>query len=159
MPRINGDREKTGGDGVVFSVPDDSADGTTWAAFQEKPLVDTVKSALSILQKKIAVMDGVNDFFVKLPNHRSFKDIVDDPRVWICHDPKGPASAETVGTYITLGREPLRWGVWAVAATLVHEMAHIGGATDEDGQAEKALLHAGLKEHYVKTNAVPKARR
>jgi hypothetical protein len=73
---------------------------------------------------------------------------------WISYDPHGRGAGETVGRHITIGRTPLRFGRWAVAATLVHELAHINGASDLNGEAEKALLQCGLKEHYVASNAI-----
>jgi|SRR5664279_4367021 len=150
MARINGP------DGKIYSQPTPSADGTTWAPFEDANHIRTVRSALGILTSKIANMKSANDYFSGLPGRQSFTDVVKDNRIWISYDPNGPDSAETVGLHITIGRTPLRWGLWAVAATLVHELAHINGATDIDGQAEKALLYCGLKQHYVKSNSVPK---
>lgn len=153
MARING------ADAKIFSQPTPSTDGTTWAPFENANDIRTVRHALSILSSNVAHMKSANDYFLRLPGKRSFTDVVNDGRVWISYDPNGPDSAETVGFHITIGRTPLRWGFWAVAATLVHELAHINGASDEDGQAEEALNHCGLTNHYVKSNSVPKQRR
>lgn len=153
MARINGP------DGTIYSQPDTGKDGTTWAPFQDPAQIAVVRRALSILRLQVAPMASINDYFRGLPNHRSFQEVVEDPRIWISRDPAGPAAAETVGMHITVGREPLRWGYWAVAATLLHELAHINGATDIGGQAEEALNHGGLKQHFVRTNAVARPRR
>jgi hypothetical protein len=157
MARIHG-KPELGADALIYSQPSPSGDGTTWAPFEGKAEIDTVKRALNLLETRIAPMDSVNAYFRGLPGTRTFQVVLDDPRIWISRDPHGPAAAETVGLHITLGLQTLRIGFWAAAATLLHEMAHVNGATDIDGQAEKALLHAGLQQHYVRTNSVPRPR-
>lgn len=154
MARIYGD-PRIGGDGLIYSRPDNSADGTTWAAFESAEDIRKVNSALEILRTQVQPRKSVDDFFRRLPYHHSFEEVLGDARVWICFDPAGPAAAETKTFYITLGRKTIKAGYWTIAATLLHELAHVNGATDIGNEAEQALLHAGLKAHYVESNAVP----
>jgi hypothetical protein len=147
MPKIHGP------DGVVYSTPEKKQDGTQWAAFTDATQIGLVKDALGLMRDRVARIPACDQYFESLPRKKSFRTILDDPKVWISYDPTGPAAAETVGNYITLGKKALNGNRWQVVATLVHELAHVGGAEDIDGQAEKALVHCGLKDHYVDTNS------
>ncbi|HJQ61116.1 MAG TPA: hypothetical protein VJ890_29695 [Vineibacter sp.] len=146
MPKIFGPDIK------LFSVPDKKADGTQWTAFDSAADVGIVQDALNILRNTVAKIPTCDQYFVSLPRRRSFVDVLNDDNVWICYDPTGPDAGETVGRYITIGKKTLKAGRWQVAATLVHELAHVGGAEDTNAQAETALIHCGLKAHFVPSN-------
>lgn len=146
MPKIHGP------DGVIYSTPEKKLDGTQWTAFTDATQIGIVRDALTLMRDRVTKIPTCDQYFEGLPRKRTFASILDDPKVWISYDPTGPAAAETVGNYITLGKKALNGNRWQLVATLVHELAHVGGAEDTDGQAEKALMHCGLKDHYVKDN-------
>lgn len=151
MAKINGP------DGVLAAPPPPKPDKTEWTPFTDPTQIDTVRGALQILQDKVSTIPSCDQYFQGLPGRRSFADVLADPYVWISRDAAGPAAAETEGKQITLSTRTVAQGRWAVAATLVHEFAHVNGASDVDGQAEKALLHCGLQGHFVKSNSVDPA--
>jgi hypothetical protein len=64
-----------------------------------------------------------------------------DPGVWVSYDPGGQGGryGATLGNEITITAYSLRMGRWTVAATLVHELAHVNGAPGTDKQAEHTL--------------------
>lgn len=136
----------------LYSTPEKKTDGTQWTAFASAQDVGTVQDALTILRTNIANIPTCDQYFLSLPRRRSFVDVLNDDKVWICYDPTGPGAGETVGLYITIGKKTLKGGRWQVAATLVHELAHVAGAEDTNAQAENALNHCGLKAHFVSSN-------
>jgi len=79
-----------------------------------------------------------------LPVGKTFKDLFDDPRIWINYDStnNGNLWGWTVpGTHprdLVVSRFALGMGIWSTAATIVHEMAHLNGAP---GGASHAAEH------------------
>src|SRR3954466_3994724 len=91
---------------------------------------------------------GANAYFYSLPNKRSLSAILADSSLWINYCINRPEYGWTVGTPsggAEVGICPLafRWGRWTVVATLIHELAHVNGAGDDD-RAERALPSCGL---------------
>jgi hypothetical protein len=70
-----------------------------------------------------------------------------DASVFISRDPSNQQGnfGATLGKDITITRFSLRMGRWTVAATLVHELAHVNGAPGTDTQAEDTLLSCLLR--------------
>jgi hypothetical protein len=139
------------GDGHVAPVP-----GT----FQYLPYTDeakrrVVERALFILRHNVRGMRPCNDCFKRLPGGRTFDDILDDPDVFIHYDPtatRGSFGATRTGTKnVTITEFSIRIGRWTVAATLVHEFAHINGAPNNTHQAEGTLPCCGFAALEVKS--------
>jgi len=68
--------------------------------------------------------------------------------VWVSYDPGGQGGryGATLGNEITITAYALRMGRWTVAATLVHELAHVNGAPGTDKQAEHTLASCLLQK-------------
>ena len=150
-------------------TPANLADGTSWTAFTDEKHLQVVRDAIELLTSRVLTkhQSSCDAFFTQMPAKRSLSDIVNGSRkYWIHHDPTGPDAGATAGMDVTLGTKALRGGKWAVLATLIHELAHTNGATDEKGDAEDALNHCGMSGHHLNANkrkpagkAVAKARR
>jgi hypothetical protein len=139
------------GDGHVSPSP--LADGTRWDAYPNKDtsITRTLKQALFILKHNIRGMKPCNKCFSALPGGRTFDDVFDDPNVFISFDPSGPNSGRTDavgGKEITIGASEFGRGRWSVAATLVHELAHVNGASATTADAENTLRCCGLSDHF-----------
>ena len=71
-----------------------------------------------------------------------------DPSIWISFDPDktGTKWGVTLGRkHISLTAYALAMGQWSAAATLVHELAHVNGAGNNNTVAEDTLKHCLLK--------------
>jgi hypothetical protein len=132
------------GDGHVGPIPD--PDGTKWDPYTNAGILDTLKRALFILKHNIRGMRPCNDCFKRLPGGRTFQEVLDDASVFISFDPSGPNSGVTTGNEITISVTEFAVGRWSVAATLVHELAHVNGASGGSSMdAENTLNCCGLK--------------
>lgn len=142
MPTIH-----TPGDGHTGPLPD--PDGTRWDPYSDPKILHTLKQALFILKHNIRGMRPCNKCFSALPGGRTFDDVFDDASVFISFDPSGPDSGATDsvgGKDITVGKREFRVGRWSVAATLVHEFAHVNGAPGGlSAAAETTLTCCGLR--------------
>ena len=117
-----------------------------WLAFSDVHKKKVVEDALFILTHNIKGSSPCNNCFRRLAGGRSFDDVLNDTRVFISFDPStthGDFGA-TIGNDITITDYSIRIGRWTVAATLVHELAHVNGAPGTDHQAEGTLLCCGL---------------
>jgi hypothetical protein len=131
------------GDGHLEPSP--LADGTQWTPWADPNNRKVLDAALFILQNNVRGMKQCNDCFKKLPNGRSFDDILADPAVFISFDPSGPNFAVTVGNDLTISIQSNNSNRWSVAATIVHEFAHIDGVPGGGhGVAEGMLRCCGL---------------
>ncbi len=129
------------GDGHTPPPPDPVA---TYDPYTDAKKQKVVEDALFILRNNVKGMKPCNDCFKKLPNGRTFDDILDDDTVFICYDPSIKYCANTLGNDITINEYSIRRGRWLVAATLVHEFAHVNGAPATDHQAEGTLPCCGM---------------
>jgi hypothetical protein len=112
-----------------------------------------VDRALSILKNNVKGMKPCNDCFQKLPNGRTFDAILDDPDVFIHYFPDntGTMYGGTVAgsKNVTISDYVIRMGRWMVAATLVHEFAHVNGAGGgHDAEATLPCCGFGAADHY-----------
>ena len=125
-----------------------------WSYDGGKPL-ETLKKAMAIIQKSCRTGSGCNSYFRRLTGRRSFKDVWDDPGVWIHWDPRGNpgfygfTTTEFPVGDVTISNFSLNRGVWTTVATLVHELAHVNGASVSNMEAENALPPCGLKALFV----------
>jgi hypothetical protein len=135
------------GDGHATPVPD--PDGTKWDPYSDAKVLSTLKAALHILRHNIRGMRPCNDCFKRLPGGRTFQEVFDDATVFVSFDPSGPDSGATDsvgGKEITISAKEFRVGRWSVAATLVHELAHVNGAGIAPSiEAESTLNCCGLR--------------
>jgi hypothetical protein len=135
-------------------VPGDGHTAPTGGTFRYLPYTDrgkkrVIEQALFILRHNVHGMRPCNDCFRALPGGRSFDDILDDPLVFIHYDPQTTAesyAATRRGTKnVTITQYSIGMGRWTVAATLVHEFAHINGAPSTTHQAEGTLKCCGFR--------------
>jgi len=109
--------------------------------------LQTLKHSIHIIDTKIKSYQPCNDAFRALPGGRTLLQVWSDPDVWINFDPSlnhGDYGA-TRGKDITITAFSLRMGYWTVAATLVHELAHVNGASGTTHDAEGTLHSCLLK--------------
>lgn len=136
-------RLHTPGDGYTAPAPNS---GFQWNTYSDEKKRRVLERALFILRHNVRGLKPCNDCFRKLPGGRSFDDILDDPNVVISFDPQTTANlfGATLGNDVTITDFSIRIGRWTVAATLVHEFAHVNGAPATDHQAESTLLCCGF---------------
>lgn len=109
----------------------------------------TLRAAMHVIQARIIRHAPCNNAFRALPRGRTLQQIWVDPNIWINFDPSLHAGdyAATRGSDVTITAFALSRGRWTVAATLVHELAHVGGAPGgRSPLAEQTLLPCLLGE-------------
>jgi hypothetical protein len=151
MPTINREssKHKTG-----FRTKE----GDTWEPFTDDKKIALVSAAFTEINKQIfqdkGILKSCKAAFGKLPGGKDFAALWKDPGVWVSYNPhmvdgffgityqRDIALAE----YIFTLREPVRW----IAATLVHELAHVNGAPGgmESKDAESTLPPCGFDDKY-----------
>ena len=103
-------------------------------------------------------MPSADVYFKTLPGGRSLTDLLSDGRIWVNYGPSLTVFGQTNkvhGNEIAIGPKAYRIGRWTVLATLIHELAHAGGAPGgSDRRAEEALLACGLGKQSEKTTGV-----
>jgi hypothetical protein len=121
--------------------------------YPEKPL-RILKQAIFILNSNIKGMKPCNECFSALPGGRSFDDVLMDNSVWVSYEPS--RTVDWYGIYLSATNEicvsqaAFDIGRWMVASTLVHELAHVNGASGYTDEAERTLLRCGLRRLYDK---------
>jgi hypothetical protein len=117
--------------------------------FDDARCLATVREAFRIIERSVKHHDECNAAFRQMPGGRSLAAVWSDPTVWVCFDPSTAADKDgaTLGKEVTISKGACNQGAEHVAATLVHEMAHVNGATSEFS-AEDVLNHCGLGHHY-----------
>src|SRR5262249_48414823 len=105
---------------------------------------DALVQARRYLDVKVQEHGPCNECFRRLPGRRSFKEVYNDPNVWINYMdvPEGPAGFTNVRSKdIGIHAKALTRGYLYVAAVMVHELAHINGApgTKDNQIAENTL--------------------
>jgi hypothetical protein len=105
-----------------------------------------VEQALFILAHNVRGSKPCNKCFQRLSGGHSFDDVLNDPAVVISYDPGNQQGryGATLGKDVTITEFSIRMGRWTVAATLVHELAHVNGAPGSDHQAEGTLMCCGF---------------
>lgn len=142
MPRIN-----LPGAGHVSPPP---TAGYQWRPFTDDTYVAAVQRAFGIIDARIKGHEPCNAAFRALPGGRSFADLWNDPTVWVSFDPDGRATkfGGTLGNEVTLSQHACRMGYWTLVATLVHELAHVGGVHGANHAAEATLKACLMRAHY-----------
>jgi hypothetical protein len=122
--------------------------GHQYLTYSNAHFLAVLNSAIAIIQNKIRGYRPCDDAFRALPGGRSFSEVFTDPTVWINFDPTRRLKdyGATRGHEITITAYSLAMGRWTVAATLVHEMAHVNGAPGNTHDAEGTLRHCLLQD-------------
>jgi hypothetical protein len=145
MPRIF---EPGSGGRVRFTSVDDSR---FWE-YANKESLAILKKAFWIIKTNVRGLRPCNDCFARLPGGRTFTEVWDDNSVWINHEPRADVDffGATIRTslIVTVSQRAFNMGTWFVVSTLVHELAHINGATGSTSDAEDTLPPCGLKGGY-----------
>lgn len=122
--------------------------GWSWLPYPDPSAhLNTLNQAISIIDTKIKSHTPCNSAFKKLPAGKTFLQIWNDPAIWISLDPgnrHGRYGATLSKKHVTLSAYSLNMGHWTTAATLVHELAHVGGAGGTNSDAEDTLLNCLL---------------
>lgn len=112
-----------------------------------------MNEALQFIQSKVLVHRPCNECFKRLPKRRSFADIWNDKDTWIHYNGRSrsfgfhrPGTKEIAICYNAFIPVIIGSGIpnsMQVAATIVHELAHVGGAEGDaskrDNSAENTL--------------------
>lgn len=139
-PRINTPASGHAGPAYVPGV------SLQYLPFSNARFLAVMESAITLVGLRIVRHPPCNRAFALLPRRRTLQNLWGDARIWINSDPShnGLDYGETTGFEITITEYALRMGQWTVAATLVHELAHIDGALSTDRKAEDTLLRCLL---------------
>lgn len=146
MPKIN---TPTSGHTAPAAVA-----GWQWLPYSNAGRLHTLQHAIAIINARIRSNKPCNAAFRALPGRRSFVQVWNDPTVWISYDPAstGNRYGATLRKEITISAFSLKMGHWTVAATLVHELAHVNGAGGTTTAAEdtlKSCLLRGLHDPTI----------
>jgi hypothetical protein len=133
------------------------AGGHQYLPYGDHHLLAVLRAAVTIIDGRIRGHRPCNEAFSRLPGGHTFAAIWADRGLWINYDPSlavGDFGASRVGAKeVTITQFALRKGHWTVAATLVHELAHVNGAPGgRDHSAEHVLtrcLLAGLHDPHI----------
>jgi hypothetical protein len=109
--------------------------------YTDQDLITTLQQAFNIINTKIVGYAACNEAFKSIKNGigQNFDDIWGDQSIYIYYDPDN--SGDNFGAAIakwkaiTITHYALAMGMWTTAATLVHELGHIDGATDAGGSS------------------------
>jgi len=145
MARIN---EPASGHGRITSPA-----GNRYWEYGNPDELNILKRAMSIIESNVKGMRPCNDCFKRLPGGRSFDEVWADNSVWINYESRVDRGWFGVtlgvgGTEVSISKLAFKNGLWCVAGTLVHELAHVNGAPINTADAEQTLLKCGLKNVY-----------
>jgi len=146
VPKIN-----TPGSGHGAPAP---VAGWQWLAYSNAAYLAALRRAVRIIDTRVKGHRPCDNAFRALPGGRTFSQVWNDSTVWISYDPGGTANryGATLGKEVTITAYSLRMGHWTVAATLVHELAHVngaGGATTAAEDTLKSCLLHGLHDPTI----------
>lgn len=115
-----------------------------------------LRAAMTWIQRNI--IDGTacyitcEEAFKALPGGRTFSEMWNDPDIWISflQTPDITIYGEAVykGKDMAVSYGSFKHGWKMVAATIVHELAHLNGAPSNTKDAESVLLHCGLEDEH-----------
>lgn len=120
--------------------------GWQWLPFPSSSDLHAVNHAVHIINAKIKGSKTCAAAFKALPRGRTFADVWVDHSIWVSYDPGTQAGryGATLGKEITISAYSLRVGYWTVAATLIHELAHVDRAPGTNHDAEATLRNCLL---------------
>jgi hypothetical protein len=110
----------------------------------ERSMLDWARHRARWIARQLPSADA---YFRRLPFQKTLTALVADQTLWISYE-DNPAryGATSIRNYkdIVISSSAFDKGRWVVLATLVHELAHVGGAPGFDDSAERAVLACGL---------------
>lgn len=117
------------------AFPNDYRADIQWARSQAKAIANT--------------KPGANVYFRSLPAGRTLSSMLNDRSLWVSWwNGTTTAWGYTIGYdgkfEIGISYYAFRGGKKRVLGTLIHELAHVGGADETNTAAEDALYHCGL---------------
>ena len=106
-----------------------------------------------------ATLPGADAYFRSLPFGCSLTQLLGDFTIWINYAPnldgKVGATDKLSHSEIAIAEVAYRFGRWTVLGTLIHELAHCGGAPGGASKAaEDALLACGLGKRSERRTGV-----
>jgi len=121
--------------------------GHQYLPYTDPHFLSVLRSAIFVIRARITAHRACNDAFRALPGGRTLAQVFQDPSVWINFDPSrhGGDFGATRGKDVTITAYSLAMGRWTAAATLVHEMAHVNGASGATHDAEATLRQCLLQ--------------
>jgi hypothetical protein len=124
--------------------------GYQWLPFSDPTYLAAVQRAFGVIDARVKGHEPCNAAFKALPGGRSFVDLWNDPSVWVSFDPDGRATSfgGTLRNEISVSQYACRMGHWTLVATLIHELAHVGGVHGENNTAEATLKACLMRAHY-----------
>lgn len=114
-----------------------------------------LQAAISFIEATLirTPCESCEQAFRSLDRHRSFREIWSDATIWISYTSsildRGYTHSNGRDIAISLaafGSSPIQWR--GVAATLIHELAHVGGASGTTCDAERVLLRCRFADHF-----------
>jgi hypothetical protein len=140
--------------GVPFAqIPKGLVPQVRWAVTKAVWIAHRVKTA--------------NMYYASLPRGRTLTSLIHDKSIWINYDPGTGDDGYTFhNSDLWLGPKPFRIGRWSVLASILHELAHIGGAgggatglsctafSASCHAAERAVLECGLGKRSERRTGV-----
>lgn len=106
------------------------------------PMLRWARDRARLVAKK---MPSADRYFVRLPGRRTLTNIPADRSIWINYHASLPDYGVTSGRFpgeIALGRFAFIEGRWMLLGTLLHELAHVNGAS---GQTERRTNAPSLR--------------
>ena len=133
-------------------------DGDSWLPFTDETQITQMINAFMVINQKIIWDKGVlkswNGAFCKLPGGRDFASVWRDPSVFVSFNPNtdeglfGITFRKDIAIASRVFQFPdaVRW----IAATLVHELAHVNGAPGGmvSKAAEATLPPCGFEDKF-----------
>jgi hypothetical protein len=113
----------------LLPIPSEYRADAQWARAQAKAIANT--------------KPGANAYFRSLGAGRSLSSLLNDGRIWVNYTTL-PVEGNQWKNEIGIAAYPFSRGRLKVLAILIHELAHIAGATEFTTKAEDALVHCGL---------------
>lgn len=110
-------------------IPSEYRADAQWARAQAKAIANT--------------KPGANAYFRSLGAGRTLSSLLNDGRIWVSYLTL-PAQGQRWKNEIGISYYPFSRGRIKVLGLLIHELAHIAGATEFTTKAEDALVHCGL---------------
>ncbi|QEH35873.1 hypothetical protein OJF2_44300 [Aquisphaera giovannonii] len=151
MPRINKEGSK-------HESNFRTRDGNTWEPFKDAGHIKLVTAAFLEIDRQVlaskTTLKACNAAFSRLPNRRDFAALWKDPGIWVSYNSNTEEGLYgitykndiSIADYVFTLKEPVRW----IAATLIHELAHVNGApgTLDSKAAEETLPPCGFDDKY-----------
>lgn len=133
-------------------------DGDTWEPFKDEKHIEMMIGAFMVINKNVIwdkkILKTCNCAFAKLTGRRDFAAVWRDPDIWVSlnTNPEKGLFGITYKKDISIAAHmfTLPNAIRAIAATLVHELAHVNGAPGgmESKAAESTLPPCGFDDLY-----------